>query len=75
MDLASTRGFSLEARPAIQPANKKKTRREKTMNDSSEAKNILKKLFMIRNLRGKNKDNLLRNGIYVTVQKQFFAYV
>jgi len=48
MDLASTLGFSFEARPAIQPTTRKNTIRLKIISDNKEAKNILKKLFMMK---------------------------
>src|SRR5207249_916743 len=47
-DLASTLGLSFEARPANQPTNKKNTIRLKITSDDNEARNILKKLFMMK---------------------------
>jgi hypothetical protein len=49
-DFDSTVGFSFDASPAIHPRTRKNMIRVKITSESNEAKNILKKLFMIKYL-------------------------
>jgi hypothetical protein len=46
-DLAATFGFSFDASPATQPTNIKTTINVKITSERSDAKKILKKLFML----------------------------
>src|SRR6266498_569677 len=66
-DFASTRGFSFEARPAIQPTNRKNRISVKIISANNEARNILKKLFIMK-LFEEVKNRNLESGIGIRLR-------